>query len=144
VSFAEANQRLLPQDAVAWNGLLGVGDPVLGPLPREALRRLRQITQRRGETGTADERSDFVEWITKGIASRNIAGLADPSRNNLYPVDFDALIEQHALLGMTRAEVLEGLPALRGMVAEPALARDSARQRGLPIQHAELLGRDRL
>jgi tetracycline 7-halogenase / FADH2 O2-dependent halogenase len=144
VSFAEANQRLLPQDAVAWNGLLGVGDPVLGPLPREALRRLRQITQRRGETGTADERSDFVEWITKGIASRNIAGLADPSRNNLYPVDFDALIEQHALLGMTRAEVLEGLPALRGMVAEPALTRDSARQRGLPIQHAELLGRDRL
>jgi hypothetical protein len=59
-------------------------------------------------------------------------------------VDFDVLIEQHALLGMTRAEVLEGLPALRGMGGEPALTRDSARQRGLPVQHAELLGRDRL
>ena len=144
VSFAEANQRLLPRDAVAWNGFLGVGDPALGPLPREALGRLREITQRRGEAGTADERRKFVEWITRGIAPRNIAGLADPSRKNLYPVDFDALIEQHALLGMTRAEVLEGLPALRGMGAEPALTRDSARQSGLPVHHAELLGRDRL
>lgn len=144
VSFAEANQRLLPQDSAAWNGFLGVGDPVLGQLPQEALRRLRQIAQRRGEAGTADERSEFVEWITRAIAPRNIAGLADPSRKNLYPVDFDALIEQHALLGMTRAEVLQGLPALRGMGAEPALTRDSARQRGLPLHHAELLGRDRL
>jgi FADH2 O2-dependent halogenase len=144
VSFAEANQRLMPKDSVAWNGFLGVGDPVLGQLPREALRRLRQITQRRGEAGTADERREFVEWITQGIAPRNIAGLADPSRRNLYPVDFDALIEQHALLGMTRAEVLEGLPALRGMGAEPSLTRDSARQRGLPLANAELLGRDRL
>ena len=144
VSFAEASQRLVPRESVAWNGFLGVGDPVLGPLPREALRRLRQITQRRGEAGTADERREFVEWITRRIAPRNIAGLADPSRKNLYPIDFDALIEQHALLGMTRAEVLEGLPALRGMGAEPALTLDSARQRGLSIQHAELLGRDRL
>ena len=144
VSFAEANQRLMPKDSVAWNGFLGVGDPALGQLPREALGRLRQITQRRGEAGTADERRRFAEWITRGIAPRNIAGLADPSRKNLYPVDFDALIEQHALLGMTRAEVLEGLPALRGMGAEPALTRDSARQGSLPVQHAELLSRDRL
>jgi FADH2 O2-dependent halogenase len=142
VSFAEANQRLVAQES-AWNGLLGVGDPVLASLPREALRRLREITQSRGEAGSADERSEFVEWITRGIAPRNIAGLADPSRKNLYPVDFDALIEQHALLGMTRAEVLEGLPALRGMGAEPALTRDLSRQRGL-LAHAELLGRDRL
>ena len=144
VSFAEANQRLQPQDAVAWKGFLGVGDSVLGPLPREALRRLRQITQRRGEAGTAEERQEFVEWITRGIAARNIAGLADPSRKNLYPVDFDALIDQHALLGMTRAEVLEGLPALRGIGAEPALNGESSRQRGLSLANAELLGRDRL
>jgi FADH2 O2-dependent halogenase len=144
VSFAEASQRLMPRDTVAWNGFLGVGDPVLGPLPREALRRLRAITKRRGEAGTGAERQEFVEWITRGIAPRNIAGLADPSRKNLYPVDFDALIEQHALLGLTRAEVLEALPALRGMGAEPTLTRDSARQRGLPVQHAELLGRNRL
>jgi hypothetical protein len=144
VSFAEANQRLLPRDAVAWNGFLGVGDPVLGPLPREALRRLRQITQRRGEVGTADERQEFVDWLTRSIAPRNIAGLADPSRKNLYPVDFDALIEQHALLGMTRDEVLEGLPALRGMGAEPPLTGEASGQRDPRLRHPELLGRDLL
>lgn len=144
VSFAEANQRLIPQESVAWNGFLGVGDPVLGPLPREALRRLREITRRRGEAGTADERSEFVEWIVRGIAPRNIAGLADPSRKNLYPIDFEALVEQHALLGLTRAEVLEGLPALRGMGAESAaITRDLSRQRG-PLAYAELLGSDGL
>jgi hypothetical protein len=30
-------------------------------------------------------------------------------------VDFDALVEQHALLGMTRARLVEALPALRGI-----------------------------
>jgi len=34
VSFAEVNQRLKPDDSVAWNGFMGVGDPVLEPLPR--------------------------------------------------------------------------------------------------------------
>jgi FADH2 O2-dependent halogenase len=144
VSFAEVGQRLLPQDSVAWNGFLGVGDPVLGPLPRESLWRLRQITQRRGEAAGPDERRAFVEWITRAIAPRNIAGLADPGRRNLYPVDFDALIEQHALLGMTRAEILEALPALRGLGAEPPLTGESSRQRGPRFPHAELLGRDRL
>jgi FADH2 O2-dependent halogenase len=119
VSFAEVGQRLLPQEAVAWNGFLGVGDPVLGPLPREALRQLRQITQLRGEVGAPEDRRAFVEWITRAIAPRNIAGLADPSRRNLYPVDFDAVIERHALLGMSRDQLLEALPALRGMGPEP-------------------------
>ena len=45
---------------------------------------------------------------------------------------------------MTRAEVLEGLPALRGIGAEPALNGESSRQRGLSLANAELLGRDRL
>src|SRR4029077_17387070 len=119
-------------------------DPVLGPLPRESLRRLRQITQRRDETDTSEERRAFVQWITRAIAPRNIAGLADPGRRNLYPVDFDALIEQHALLGMTRAEILEALPALRGRGAEPPLTGESPRQHPLRFPHAELLGRDLL
>jgi FADH2 O2-dependent halogenase len=122
VSFAEASQRLTPDDSVAWKGFLGVGDQVLGPLPRESLRRLRKITQRRGDTGTSSERHDFEEWITRAIAPRNIAGLADAARRNLYPVDFDILIEQHALLGMSRDQILRGLPMLRGLGPEPALA----------------------
>ncbi|HEY8836537.1 MAG TPA: hypothetical protein VIO16_02435, partial [Dehalococcoidia bacterium] len=101
---------------------------MLEPLAREALRRLRQITQRRGEVGTSEERRGFVEWISQAIAPRNIAGLADPARRNLYPVDFDVLVERHALLGMSRDQLLEGLPALRGL-GPPAQIR-SSRERG--------------
>lgn len=128
VSFAEASQRLKPTESVAWNGFLGVGDPVLQPLARESLRRLREITQGRAEVGTPAQRTDFVEWIAQAIAPRNIAGLAEAERRNLYPVDFDALIERHALLGMSRDELIEALPALRGtappqaFVTRPGLA----------------------
>ena len=121
VSFAEASQRLMPEESAAWKGFLGVGDPVLEPLPRESLRRLRQITQRCGDAGSADQRRSFAKWIAQAIAPRNIAGLADPERRNLYPVDFDALIERHALLGMSRYQLLKALPALRGMTSEPLL-----------------------
>jgi len=130
VSFAEVSQRLTPDESAAWKGFLGVGDPVLGPLPRESLRRLREITGRRGEVGTANDRRAFSQWITDAIAPRNIAGLAQPARRNLYPVDFDALIERHALLGMTREQMLAALPMLRGMApevsfAEPHQGRDT-------------------
>lgn len=118
-SFAEVQQRLTPDDAAAWSGFLGVGDAVLGPLPREALRRLRQITLSMGNTGTAAARQEFVEWMSGAIGPRNVAGLASPARRNLYPVDFDALIEQHSLLGMSRAQLIEALPSLRGMTPEP-------------------------
>jgi FADH2 O2-dependent halogenase len=142
VSFAEASQRLAPTESVGWNGFLGVGDSVLGSLPRESLSRLREITQGRGEPGTAAERRKFVEWITDAIAPRNVAGLADPARRNLYPVDFDALIARHALLGMSREQLLQGLPAMRGMAPPPRI--QSPRERGPAIPRAELLGGDLL
>jgi FADH2 O2-dependent halogenase len=123
VSFAEASQRLAPDESVAWKGFLGVGDQVLEPLPRESLRRLRDITQRQGKPGSAVEREDFAEWIARAIAPRNIAGLTDPARRNLYPVDFDALIDQHRLLGMSRAQLLEALPRLRGTAPEPRIGQ---------------------
>jgi FADH2 O2-dependent halogenase len=119
VSFAEASQRLKPDPSVAWNGFMGVGDEVLNDIPRESLLRLRKITGGRGGTGSADERSEFVEWMTRTIAPRNIAGLSDADRGNLYPVDFDALIEGHAKLGRSRDEIVAGLPALRGMSPPP-------------------------
>ena len=123
VSFAEVGQRLSRDDAVAWSGFLGVGDAVLDSLPGESLRRLREITRRRGESGTADERRRFADWVAEVIAPRNIAGLADARRRNLYPVDFDLLVEQHALLGMTRHELLAAVPALRGMSPERPFVR---------------------
>jgi tetracycline 7-halogenase / FADH2 O2-dependent halogenase len=115
VSFAEVSQRLKPDDAAAWNGFLGVGDPVLEPLPRESLARLRGITQSAGAVGTLSQRSDFAQWVASAIAPRNVAGLADPERQNLYPIDFDALVQRHALLGMSLDQVIAALPALRGM-----------------------------
>jgi FADH2 O2-dependent halogenase len=118
VSYAEVSQRLAPEDSVAWRGFLGVGDSVLESLPRESLTRLREITQRPGDAPTADKRRSFVDWITRAIELRNIAGLADSARRNLYPVDFDALIKRHALLGMSRDQLIEALPALRGMIPE--------------------------
>ena len=122
VSFAEVSQRLSSDDAVSWKGFLGVGDTVLERLPREALRMLRQITHSRGEVGTTVERETFSDWTTQSIAPRNIAGLASPERRNLYPVDFDALIEAHARLGMSRERVIESLPRLRGMSPQPDFA----------------------
>jgi FADH2 O2-dependent halogenase len=123
VSFAEVSQRFAPDESAGWKGFLGVGDPVLEPLPRESLRRLRQITQRRGDVGTFIQRQRYMDWVGHAIAPRNIAGLTNPARKNLYPVDLETLVEQHALLGMSRDQVLEALPALRGMAPEPSFAR---------------------
>lgn len=106
VSFAEVSQRLTAHDDVAWSGFLGVGDPVLEPLPSESLARLRRI---------ADDRPQFVEWIAAMIEPRNIGGLADSKRRNLYPVDFDVLLARHALLGLSRGELEEAAPRLRGL-----------------------------
>lgn len=115
VSFAEVRQRIIPDDGAAWSGFLGVGDPVLDPLFRESVRRLRSITNSRGDTGTGNDRACYAEWAAEAIAPRNIAGLADPARHNLYPLDLDVLVERHALLGLSREEVIAGLPALRGV-----------------------------
>src|SRR5205085_12353258 len=95
VSFAEVSQRLGPSDSVAWNGFLGVGDEVIERTGRESLQKLELTTQRCEETGSPSQRDDFGQWMARAIAPRNIAGLADGRRRNLYPVDFNALIEGH-------------------------------------------------
>jgi len=122
VSFSEVKQRVASADDVAWSGFLGVGDALLEPLPQESLRRLRDITRGHGKTGDVESRHRYVEWATAVIAPRNVAGLADPARHNLYPIDLDVLIERHSLLGMTRDELVKALPALRGMAPEPVFA----------------------
>jgi FADH2 O2-dependent halogenase len=142
VSFAEVGQRIAPEESVAWRGFLGVGDPVLEPLAAESLRRLTEMTRGWGDAAmrgceTAaviprDECRAFAEWMAKAIASRNVAGLADPSRHNLYPVDLDLLVERHGLLGMTRERLVESLPALRGMSPEPSFGDRSSLRRFAP------------
>lgn len=120
VSFAEVRQRLGAGEEWAWNGFLGVGDPVSGPLPGASRRRLRRITGGTGDPGTAEQRRRYVRWVADAIAPRNIAGFADPARHHLYPVDLDLLIARHDLLGLKRDQVIAGLPALRGMIPLPA------------------------
>jgi tetracycline 7-halogenase / FADH2 O2-dependent halogenase len=119
VSFTEIRQRLIRDDAAAWGGFLGVGDATSEALLRESLARLRAITAGEGRTGSAAARGEYVAWATEAIASRNVAGLAEPSRHNLYPVDLELLIDRHALLGLSRQQLVDALPALRGMAAEP-------------------------
>lgn len=121
VSYSEARQRLASPtaDHHAWSGFLGVGDPVLDPLPRESLARLRAITRGDGSPGLVEERDGHAQWVRRAIARRNIGGFAEPARGNLYPVDLDVLVERHALLELTREQLVEALPALRGMSADP-------------------------
>jgi FADH2 O2-dependent halogenase len=118
VSFAEIRQRLITDDGggahPAWSGFLGVGDEVCDSLPTASLRRLRRITRGEGQPGTAAERESFATWVSRAIELRNVAGLADPARRNLYPVDLDVLVDRHALLGLTRDQLVAALPALRG------------------------------
>jgi len=117
VSFAEVSQRLDPDDRVAWSGCLGADDRVLNGVPSESLARLRRM-----DPSVREQREAFVDWIRDAIAPRNIAGLADPARRNLYPVDFDALTAAHSRLGLTRDQLEAALPALRGQSPEPVFA----------------------
>lgn len=108
VSYAEVRQRVVQPDseAAAWLGFLGVGDPRLGPLPRASLRQLWRIR-------TAGDRHEFIKWVRKSIASRNVCGFANPAAHNLYPVDLDHLVKRHAVLGLSRDALVSALPALR-------------------------------
>jgi hypothetical protein len=123
VSFAEVRRRLGLDDSASapWRGFLGVGDPESEPLPRAGLRRLQRITRGVGAAGSAAERRSYVEWVAQAIAPRNINGFADPSRHHLYPVDLEALVDRHTLLGLTRDQLVQALPALRGAPRGPGM-----------------------
>lgn len=121
VSFTEVRQRLIRDEFAAWGGFLGVGDSTCEGLLRESLSRLRAITSSVGSTGDVDARRGYTEWVAAAIASRNVAGLAEATRHNLYPLDLDLLIERHALLGLSRQQLVDALPALRGMAPEPSV-----------------------
>ncbi|HEV8363184.1 MAG TPA: FAD-dependent oxidoreductase [Gemmatimonadaceae bacterium] len=117
VSYAETKQRLAASDLVAWSGFLGIGDAVAEPLLGESGERVRGITGGARLTGSEDDRRRHANWARDVIAPRNVAGLADPARHNLYPVDLDVLVDRHELLAMSRDQLMAALPALRGMVS---------------------------
>ncbi len=112
VSFEEVLQRLDPAAVdgtpPAWRGFLGAGDGVLEAAYAEALRRLTELASGGGS------RQRFHAWVGETIAPRNVAGLADPRRRNLYPVDLELLVERAALLGRTADQLRANLHRLRG------------------------------
>jgi FADH2 O2-dependent halogenase len=113
VSFAESRRRLVDGGDDPWDGYLGVGDPVFDRLFEEAPERVDAALD-----GTLAV-EEFEGWIREGIAPRNVAGLADPARRNLYPVDLELLVERAPLLGLTPEQVRGRLHRLRGVGESP-------------------------
>lgn len=114
-SFAEASRRLAPERGDGpWEGFLGCRDPVIRAALHEAVARIEHLTAGGTALPPPAAVAAFAEWIAQAIEPRNVAGLADPGRANLYPVDLEALVEGAAKLGMTHEEVRAALPRLRG------------------------------
>jgi tetracycline 7-halogenase / FADH2 O2-dependent halogenase len=112
VSWSESLQRLGRPEADCWRGFLGVGDPLLDSLPADALGLLEIIKELPEVDDAAVGR--FTRWVTDAIEGRNVAGLCDQTKANLYPVDMQDLVRSADLLGMTTEQVEEILPGLRG------------------------------
>ena len=103
-SFAEASQRLLPPPdggSWAWQGFLGSTDLTTRDMLVRAVAALRELPA-----------EHLDEEIRRLIAPRNLAGLADPARKGLYPVDLEPLVENADLLGLTKEEVRREIPRL--------------------------------
>jgi len=113
VSWAEIRQRLGLTPDPAWSGFLGADDTVLRGAVAESLRRVRRAASARGaeREGAA---AGFEAWVRETIEPRNLAGLADPARGNLYPIDNRELLDRHELLGLDRDELDRLLPRIDG------------------------------
>jgi len=115
VSWAETVERLEPEGAHAWSGFLGVGDPLLGSLPGDALG-LLDVMEAEGGRAHPDEAAvaRFERWVADAIELRNVAGLMDPAKRNLYPADPADLVRSAALVRLTPETMRARLPSLRG------------------------------
>ncbi|MEJ2086754.1 MAG: hypothetical protein P8Y44_13975 [Acidobacteriota bacterium] len=51
------------------------------------------------------------------ISDRNVIGLGDPRRKNLYPVDLQVLLANASKLGLSGEEMRSKLHRLRGSAA---------------------------
>jgi tetracycline 7-halogenase / FADH2 O2-dependent halogenase len=112
-SFAEVRQRLCPEGggAWAWEGFLGSTDPRLRAAVERTLRQLRALSRDPLDRELARR---FAATVRRRIAPYNVAGLADPARNRLYPVVLEPLVAHPHRVGLTAAELGERLHRLRG------------------------------
>lgn len=88
VGFAEVCQRLGLVAEPAWAGFLGAEDPDWSPVVAESVRRLGAAI------GTPGRRVEYLAWLQRAIEPRNIGGLGDPARHNMYPVDLEILLKR--------------------------------------------------
>ena len=114
VSFAEVSQRIGVAPDPAWRGFLGAGDAEWEAVFAESVRWIKRAVGGSHRAVPARIRSAFAEWVREAIAPRNIGGLFDSDRNNLYPVDLELLVDRCHLLGLGRPAMLAALPLLRG------------------------------
>jgi tetracycline 7-halogenase / FADH2 O2-dependent halogenase len=96
VSYAEAAHRL-GRPELAGSFLLR-DHPVFGPAMRGLLARAASIRN-------PEQTARFTEEVRRAIAPINIAGLADPARQNWYPVDAADLLANGHKLHATRDAV---------------------------------------
>lgn len=80
----------------AWQGFLGADDGHLTAALAAALDLLDEAPS---------DPAAFAARVARLIEERNVAGLADPARRNLYPVDLDALRAAAPRLRLARSEL---------------------------------------
>lgn len=112
VSWAETQQRLRPDATDHWSGFLGVGDAEMEGWPAQALKRIRTACATDGEAPSDADVEEFERWVGEAIAMRNVAGLSDSTKQNLYPADPQDLVRGASLLGLTPQQVQDLLPMI--------------------------------
>lgn len=102
-SFQESRERILdpPAGGFAWDGFLGVGDPVIDSWFTAAEGRL------------AADPAGFAAWARSRIAPRDVAGLADETKQCVHGIDFGDLVRGAAKLGLDEATMRDRAARLR-------------------------------
>lgn len=122
-SYAEACQRLRPPPSpLGWSGVgfLGATDPEV----RRAVRAGARALTGAPPAGSSGRGARLEAEMARILSRRNAAGLADPARRRMYPVDLEALVAAAGLFGASQEEVRAALPRLRG-TAEPVAVSGS-------------------
>lgn len=108
-SFSETVQRLRDRrsDRVsAWEPFLGAGDEVIRGALGGVVERLK--------SGVGGE--EIERFVARAIEPRNVAGLADPARRNLYPADVDVAAQRAELVEATAEQVRRALTSVYSSV----------------------------
>ncbi len=123
-SYQEAWQRLCDPPSHGWRsvGFLGACDPLLRKAGVESARGLEAARLDSAQNHLSggpqpcgpDRGQDFERLVAGLISHRNLAGLADPARARLYPVDLEPLLRRGGLLGLSDGQLRNRLSRLRG------------------------------